>query len=62
VAIVEGLLISVTMWGLMVVARTLATSERMAPAVAAWLPVVLLVVAAALLWMQGEGLLRRRST
>jgi lipopolysaccharide export system permease protein len=59
VAIVEGLLVSVTMWGLMVVTRTLAISERMPPPVAAWLPVVLLVVASALLWMQGEGLLRR---
>jgi lipopolysaccharide export system permease protein len=55
VAIVEGLLISVMMWGLMVVTRTLALSERMAPAVAAWFPVVLLSVAAALLWLRGEG-------
>jgi lipopolysaccharide export system permease protein len=59
VAIVEGLLISMTMWGLMVVARTLVLSERMAPAVAAWLPAVLLVVAAALLWLRGEGRLGR---
>ena len=55
VAIVEGLLISVMMWGLMVVTRTLALSERMAPAVAAWFPVALLSVAAALLWLRGEG-------
>jgi lipopolysaccharide export system permease protein len=27
----------------------------MAPAVAAWFPVVLLSVAAALLWLRGEG-------
>ncbi|HYO59212.1 LptF/LptG family permease [Archangium sp.] len=60
VAIVEGLLISVTMWGLMVVTRTLALSERLAPVVAAWLPVALLVVATALLWLQGEGRLGRR--
>lgn len=60
VAIVEGLLISVTMWGLMVVTRTLAMSERMAPAVAAWLPAALLVVAATVLWLRGEGRLGRR--
>lgn len=58
VALVEGLLVSVIMWGLMVVARTLALSERLAPALAAWFPVGLLVVAAALLWLRGEGRLR----
>jgi lipopolysaccharide export system permease protein len=60
VAIVEGLLISVAMWGLMVVTRTLALSERLAPAVAAWFPVALLAMAAALLWLRGEGRLGRR--
>ncbi len=60
VAIVEGLLISVAMWGLMMVTRTLALSERMAPSVAAWLPVVLLVMAMVLVWLRGEGLLGRR--
>ena len=55
VAIVEGLLICVTMWGLMVVARTLVLTERLTPAVAAWMPTALLVVAAALLWLRGEG-------
>jgi lipopolysaccharide export system permease protein len=59
VAIVEGLLISVAMWGLMVVTRTLVLTERLAPAVAAWLPAVLLVVAAVLLWLRGEGRLGR---
>lgn len=60
VAIVEGLLISVVMWGLMVVARTLALSERLAPALAAWMPVALLVVAALALWLRGEGRLGKR--
>lgn len=59
VAIVEGLLVSVVMWGLIVVARTLALAERLAPAVAAWLPALVLVVAAGLLWMKGEGYLGR---
>jgi lipopolysaccharide export system permease protein len=55
VALVEGLLISVSMWGLMVVARTLALSERLPPALAAWFPVALLAVAATLLGLRGEG-------
>ncbi|OJH39870.1 LptF/LptG family permease [Cystobacter ferrugineus] len=59
VALVEGLLISVIMWGLMVVARTLVLSERLSPVLAAWFPVALLVVAAALLWLRGEGRLGR---
>ena len=46
-AIVEGLLIAVAMWGLMVVCRTLVMTERLAPAVAAWLPTLVLSVAAA---------------
>ena len=60
VAIVEGLLICVTMWGLMVVARTLALTERMAPPLAAWLPVAVLVVAAMGVWLRGEGRLGQR--
>ena len=59
VAIVEGLLICVAMWSLMVVARTLAISERLSPAVAAWLPTSILVVAALLVWLRGEGRLGR---
>ena len=59
VAIVEGLLVCVTMWSLMVVARTLALSERLTPAFAAWLPTSLLVVGAFLLWLRGEGRLGR---
>jgi lipopolysaccharide export system permease protein len=62
-AIVEGLLIAVTMWGLMVVCRTLVMTERLAPMVAAWLPSVVLSVAAAVLYLRREGLLhwpRRR--
>ena len=43
------------MWGLMVVARTLSLSERLDPALAAWFPVILLSVAATLLWLRGEG-------
>jgi lipopolysaccharide export system permease protein len=59
VAIVEGLLISVTMWGLMVVSRTLVLTERLTPVVAAWMPTALLVAGAVLLWLRGEGRLGR---
>jgi len=62
-AIVEGLLIAVTMWGLMVVCRTLVMTERLSPMVAAWLPAVVLSVAAAVLYLRREGMLgwpRRR--
>lgn len=57
-AIVEGLLVAVTMWGLMVVCRTLVMTERLPAAVAAWLPPVLLALAAGALWLQHEGYLR----
>ncbi|MBJ6764211.1 LptF/LptG family permease [Myxococcaceae bacterium JPH2] len=54
-AIVEGLLITVAMWGIIVICRTLVLSERLAPPVAAWMPMFLLSVAAATLWLRGEG-------
>ena len=57
-AIVEGLLITVAMWGLMVVCRTLVMTERLTPGVAAWMPSVVLSVAAAWLWLRREGLLQ----
>jgi len=56
-AIVEGLLIAVAMWGLMVVCRTLVLTGRLSPFVAAWVPTLLLVVAAGALWLRREGLL-----
>ncbi|WP_224362329.1 LptF/LptG family permease [Hyalangium versicolor] len=62
-AIVEGLLITVAMWGLMVVCRTLVMTERLAPSIAAWLPTIVLSLAAGFLWLRREGLLylpRRR--
>ncbi|MFL5347308.1 MAG: LptF/LptG family permease [Hyalangium sp.] len=57
-AIVEGLLITMAMWGLMVVCRTLVMTERLEPFVAAWLPALVLSVAAAMLWLRREGLLQ----
>ncbi|WP_426731712.1 LptF/LptG family permease [Myxococcus faecalis] len=56
-AIVEGLLVAVGMWGLMMVCRTLVLTERLSPPVAAWTPPVILVLVAAALWLRREGLL-----
>ncbi|NVJ20123.1 MULTISPECIES: LptF/LptG family permease [Myxococcus] len=56
-AIVEGLLVAVAMWGLMMVCRTLVLTERLTPLVAAWTPPVLLVLAAGALWLRREGFL-----
>lgn len=54
-AMVEGLVIAASLWGLMVVCRTLVLSERLAPALAAWMPFTVLSVAAAWLWTHHEG-------
>ncbi|XXF75621.1 LptF/LptG family permease [Myxococcaceae bacterium GXIMD 01537] len=55
-AIVEGLLVAVAMWGLMVVCRTLVLTGRLPAAVAAWLPCLILAVAAVALWLRREGI------
>ena len=50
-ALVEGLGVTMGLWGLTVIARALVNAGRMAPLVAAVLPLVALAVAlAALLW------------
>jgi len=54
-ALIEGLLIAVALWGMMVICRTLAIAERLAPATAAWAPVAVLSLAAAVLWLRHEG-------
>lgn len=51
-AMVEGLIVAVTLWGLMVVCRTMVLAERLPPVIAAWAPFVVLTVAAALLWQK----------
>jgi lipopolysaccharide export system permease protein len=58
-AMVEGLIVAVTLWGLMVVCRTLVLAERLSPAIAAWAPFVVLAVAAALLWHRLQSGSRR---
>lgn len=61
-AMVEGLFITMALYGLMVVFKTLVTSERVLPAIAAWLPTLVLLTGATALWARREGLLpwRRR--
>jgi lipopolysaccharide export system permease protein len=47
--LMQGLLVTLALWGLMVVARGLVVGGRLPPALAAWAPVVVLGVSAALL-------------
>ncbi len=54
-ALLEGLLIAMALWGMMVICRTLAIAERLAPATAAWAPFAVLSLGAALLWLRHEG-------
>jgi lipopolysaccharide export system permease protein len=58
-ALVEGLCIAMAMWSLMVVSRTLVLAERMPPALAAWLPFLLLSVSALVAWARYQGLFAR---
>lgn len=53
-AIFEGLLIAAGLWGMMVVSKTLVLANRMTPGIAAWLPVVVLAIAAAAAWSNRE--------
>jgi lipopolysaccharide export system permease protein len=59
--LIQGMLVTVSLWGLMVVARGLVVGGRLAPASAAWAPVVVLGVAAVLLerWPNARLRLRR---
>ena len=61
-ALVEGLGVSLCLWVLMVVARTLALNGQLAAGVAAWTPVLALSIAAAGLWLAHEGKLGWRHT
>ena len=57
-AIVEGLLVAMSLWGMMVVGKSLVLSGRLIPGAAAWLPMTVLVGAGCLLWF-GPTLRRR---
>jgi lipopolysaccharide export system permease protein len=58
-ALVEGLAVTLLLWGLSIVARALVTSGRMAPLIASALPLVVLVVALFLLLTVPPGTTRR---
>jgi lipopolysaccharide export system permease protein len=55
VAIAEGLLIAASLWGLMVVGRTLVLSDRLSPQLAAWLPPAVLLLVASAVWYLRES-------
>lgn len=59
-AVVEGLIIVLSLWGLMVIGRTLVVTGRMTAGLAAWLPAIILALAAAALWLEAEGKLPQR--
>lgn len=59
-AVVEGLIIVLVLWGLMVIGRTLVVTDRIAAGLAAWGPAFILSLAAAALWLDAEGKLPRR--
>ena len=61
VAMVEGLVVVVVLWGMMVVGRTLASNQHLPPWVAAWAPSLVLMVASAALWLQQVGVWRPRA-
>lgn len=54
VALIEGLGVSAALWGLVVVGRALALSERIAAPMGAWVPLAVLVAAGALLLWRVE--------
>lgn len=50
-SLLEGLIVAMSMWGVMVICKTLVLSDRMSPPIAAWTPfVVLLAAAAGVFW------------
>lgn len=59
-AIVEGLLVAVGLLGSLIIGKSLALSEWVPAAAAAWAPVLGLIAASALLWSHAEGRLSLR--
>ncbi|MFN0063510.1 MAG: LptF/LptG family permease [Myxococcaceae bacterium] len=54
-ALVEGMAVCVALWGLWVLFKALAMSDRLSPPVAAWAPLVLLMAWGGFLWARREG-------
>jgi len=61
-AIVEGLLVAVMLFALMLVGKSLVLSERLPPFAAAWAPMIGLLGLSAVMWSLAEGRLSRRYT
>ncbi|MBI3181384.1 MAG: LptF/LptG family permease [Myxococcales bacterium] len=59
VALFEGLVVAVALWGLMVVGKALVLGGHLAAQAAAWAPFALLMLAAVVLWLRREGRLGR---
>jgi lipopolysaccharide export system permease protein len=55
VAMVEGLVVVMVLWGMMVVGRTLATNQHLPAWLAAWAPSLVLTIASVALWVRTEG-------
>ncbi|MGA9526152.1 MAG: LptF/LptG family permease [Myxococcaceae bacterium] len=60
-AVVEGLVVTMTLWGVTVVCKTLVLSDRMSPILAAWMPALVLIVGAWLARPVGVARPGRRS-
>jgi lipopolysaccharide export system permease protein len=54
-ALLEGLIIAMGLWGMMVVFRTLVLAKHLSPAIAAWAPALTLTFCAAFLWLGHHG-------
>jgi lipopolysaccharide export system permease protein len=59
-ALVEGLVVAMSLWGMMVVCKALVVNDRVAAGFAAWAPVALLSLLAGGLWLAHEGYPRGR--
>ncbi len=54
-AIVEGLVVSVALFALLLTGKALVLGEHVPASVAAWAPVLALIVGSAVLWLSAEG-------
>ena len=60
-AMVEGLVVALVLWGVMVVAKSLVMAARVPAPGAAWSPFVALLIAATVLWLRVERPFVRRA-